>query len=214
MTTTTLKHETMLVSTHSKGRAGKKVRCIVVHHEAGNLTASQLKSVFQNRKSSATYGIDVNGNITQYVDESDRPWTTGGSDPDNYSITIEMANSSTGGTWPVSDATIRACVKLCADICKRYGIPSLYYDGKKGTLLRHCDFQSTACPGPYFKGITTAFCKLVNDCLTADTGKEATEKKTLYRVQTGAFTEKANADKQVEELKKAGFDSIIKTESR
>lgn len=39
----------------------------------------------------------------------------------------------------------------------------------------------------------------------ASTGK-------LYYVQTGAFSNKANADTMKEKLKKAGFDAIIKTE--
>ena len=34
-------------------------------------------------------------------------------------------------------------------------------------------------------------------------------KKKLYKVQTGAFSIKSNAEKQVEQLKKAGFNPII-----
>lgn len=36
--------------------------------------------------------------------------------------------------------------------------------------------------------------------------------KTLYRVQTGAFSKLENAQKQVEALEKAGFEAIIKTD--
>lgn len=36
-----------------------------------------------------------------------------------------------------------------------------------------------------------------------------TDTKKLYRVQTGAFSVKKNAEKQVKELKKAGFDTVI-----
>ncbi len=39
------------------------------------------------------------------------------------------------------------------------------------------------------------------------------QKAPLYRVQTGAFTRYENARKQVEALKKSGFDAIIKTET-
>ena len=39
----------------------------------------------------------------------------------------------------------------------------------------------------------------------------ASESKKLYYVQTGAFSNKANADAMVAKLKKAGFDAIIKT---
>ncbi len=38
-----------------------------------------------------------------------------------------------------------------------------------------------------------------------------TDKKKLYYVQVGAFSNKANADAMVSKLKKAGFDAIIKS---
>ncbi len=47
---------------------------------------------------------------------------------------------------------------------------------------------------------------------TPDTSKPSTDKKALYYVQAGAFSEKANATAMVEKLKKAGFDAIIKTQ--
>ncbi len=41
------------------------------------------------------------------------------------------------------------------------------------------------------------------------TEKAATESKTLYRVQCGAYSKRQNAEEQVERLKKAGFSAII-----
>lgn len=208
MTGTSLKHQVLLVRTHSNGRAGHKVTKIVVHHMAGNLSLAQLQRTFTNRKSSATYGIDARGNIAQYVDEADRPWTTSGSDPDNYCITLELANDATGGDWHISDATMHAAVSLCADICKRYGIPKLYYDGKRGTLLRHCDYSATACPGAYFKAHTAEFCNAVNKLLT-DTENAPSVR---YKVQTGAFKSKENAERYAEQLNKQGIATVIKEE--
>lgn len=218
MNGTNLQKQILPVATHSNGRAGHKVTKIVVHHMAGNLSLQQCKNVFNSRKSSATYAIDVNGNIGQYVDEKDRPWTTSGADPDNYCITIELANDNLK-TWHISDVTINACVKLCADICKRYGITKLYYDGKKGTLLRHCDYSATACPGNYFKSITNEFCNSVNALInenaqkTSGNGANSSETASdgkLYRVQTGAFKSKENAQKYAEELNKKGIKTVIK----
>lgn len=200
---TTLKKIELPVSTHSNGRAGNKVSKIVVHHMAGNLSLQQCQRTFQNRKSSANYAIDSSGNIAQYVDEKDRPWTTSGSDPDNYCITIELANDQIGGQWHISDATIASCEKLCADICKRYGISKLYYNGKSGTLLRHCDYHATACPGPYFKSITDKFCDDVNALISGGDSQ-------YFRVQLGAFKNKENAEKYAETLKKQGIDAIVK----
>lgn len=203
---TSLNHVNLPVTTHSNGRKGKTVNAIVIHHNAGNLTLKQIQNTFQNRKSSAHYDIDVNGNIGQYVDEKDRSWCTSGEDPDLRTITIELANDQVGGNWHISDATINKCAELCADICKRYGIKKLYYDGKKGTLLRHCDYSSTACPGPYFKSVTNEFCNYVNSMLNGDTA----EKQEYYRVQMGAFKSKENAENYAEKLKKQGIDAIVK----
>ena len=44
--------------------------------------------------------------------------------------------------------------------------------------------------------------------------KEQPKSQTLYLVQTGAYANKKNAEQQVEKLKKAGFDAIIKTETK
>lgn len=214
---TTLKHETRLVDTYSKTRHGQKVRAIVVHHEAGILTPAQIANVFKNRNSSANYSIDKDGNICLHVPEEFRAWTTGGTNPDDYSITIELSNDKTGGNWHISDNTINTAAALCADICKRYGIASLYYDEKKGTLLRHCDFQATSCPGEYFKSRTSEFCDYVNELMkegtqTTETPKNTQKKGKSYKVQAGSFSKKENAQKYVETLKKQGIDTIIKEE--
>lgn len=195
------------VTTHSKGRQGYKVMKIVVHHMAGDLTLEQCQKVFQNRKSSANYAIDSAGNIGQYVDENDRPWTTSGADPDNYCITIELANDDTK-TWHISDNAINRCAELCADICKRYGIKKLYYDGKKGTLLRHCDYSATACPGPYFKSKTDEFCNYVNMLINSQTTEKTNNE--YYKVQLGAFKNKDNAEAYAEKLNKNGVPAIVK----
>lgn len=193
------------MTTHSKGRNNETVRAVVIHHEAGDLTLKQVQSVFQNRNSSANYCIDKYGNIGQYVDEADRPWTTSGADPDDHAITIELANDQIGGQWHISKSTITKAVELTADICERYGIKKLYYDGKNGTLLRHCDYSATACPGPYFKSITNDFCLWVNQKMAQDADTE-----TLYHVQTGAFKNKENADRLAEKMRSEGYDTVIK----
>lgn len=207
MNGTKIKHIELPVATHSNGRKGKSVNAIVVHHNAGNLTLQQVQSTFKSRRSSAHYDIDVHGNIAQYVDENDRSWCTGGEDPDLRTITIELANDQIGGNWHISDDTINACAELCADICKRYGIKKLYYDGKNGTLLRHCDYQATACPGNYFKSRTNEFCEYVNELMAKDKEPKASAK---YKVQTGAFANKENAEAYAETLKKKGIEAIVK----
>jgi len=210
---TSLPHKTIIVPTHSNGRSGEKVRAIVIHHQAGNLSGEQIAKVFASRHSSATYSIASDGTITQHVSEADRPWTTSGANPDNHAVTIEVANNSFAPSWTISNAAMTSLISLCADICKRYGIAKLYYSGKNGTLLRHCDYHATACPGPYIKAQTGYICGAVNAKL-ANANRTATEKETAstgakYRVQCGVFSDKANADALSKKLTAAGFANAV-----
>lgn len=131
-------------------RQGNKVSRIIIHHMAGNLSLETLGKVFETREGSATYGIDVNGNIGRYLDESLRPWTSSSWDADKCAVTIEVANDGGAPDWHVSDASINALIELCTDICRRNGITSLNYTGdKNGNLHMHKWYAATACPGPY-----------------------------------------------------------------
>ena len=207
---TSLPHQTIMVSTHSNGRSGEKVRAIVIHHQAGNLSGAQIARVFASRHSSATYSIASDGTITQHVSEADRPWTTSGADPDNRSITIEVANNTFAPTWTISDAAMNATIALCADICKRYGITKMYYNGKRGTLLRHCDYHATACPGPYIKAQTGYICGAVNAKLAeANKTDTTTDTGMIYRVQCGAFRSKDSAETLSKRLTAAGFTNAV-----
>lgn len=144
---------TDITSHKSKGRGGKKIDKIFVHHMAGNLTVKQCGNVFKSNAASAHYG--VNGkNIGCYVDEADTAWHCGNFGYNQRSIGIELANDQgASGKWHVSDKTIDTAVALIADICKRNGIKKLSYTGDlKGNLCMHCWVTSTACPGPYLKG--------------------------------------------------------------
>jgi uncharacterized protein YkwD len=130
-------------------RQGHKVTRIIPHHQAGNLSLGTLGNVMESRGSSATYGIDSNGNIGQYVPESQRPWTTSSWDADCCAVTIEVANDGGAPDWHVSDKAIEALINLCVDICKRNGITSLNYTGdRNGNMHMHKWYSNTSCPGP------------------------------------------------------------------
>ena len=194
-------------SRHWNDRKGSGIKRIVIHHCASVLSVEQLGRIFRSKQASSTYGIGSDGRIGQYVPEEFRPWTTSGWEPDRNCITIEVSNSAVGGNWPVSDKVMEKLVDLCSDICNRNGIPKLYYDGKNGTLLRHCDYAATACPGPYIKAKTQWICDQVNARL-AGSSAQPVASDTLYKVQVGAFSSKANADKLLAQAKEKGFDAI------
>ena len=133
---------------YTKGRDGRKIEAITIHHMAGKLTAKQCGAIFQTvgRCGSSHYGIGYNGEIAQYVDEANTAWTNSNWDSNCKSVTIETANSSNGGDWPVNDVTLNSLIKLVADIAKRNNLGTLI-KGKNVTW--HSMFANTNCPGPY-----------------------------------------------------------------
>ena len=145
----------------------QKVSKITVHHMAGNLTVEQCGAVFASpsRYASANYGIGTDGRIGCYVEEQNAAWTSSSAWNDNRAITIEVANSSTGGQWPVSDKAWKSLVALCADICKRYGFRLSYTGTKDGSLTEHRMYAATACPGPYLHARMSQLAKEVNAAL-------------------------------------------------
>ena len=135
---------------HYAGRQYPVTR-VTVHHMAGNLTAEQCGYVFQNtaRQASSNYGIGSDGEIAMYVDEDDAAWTSSSYDNDNCAITIEVADYDTDNWIPSQDA-YDSCVKLCADICDRYGIEPTYTGDTRGSFTEHMMFAATGCPGPWW----------------------------------------------------------------
>jgi len=139
-----------IMSPNHSGSRYNSISKITIHHMAGNLSIETCGNVFlnPNRQASSNYGIGSDGRIACYVDEENHPWTSANWDNDDRAITIEVANSETGGDWPISQEAYASLIRLCADICNRYGIYP-YYDGTpSATLTEHCMFVSTNCPGP------------------------------------------------------------------
>ena len=139
-----------IMSPNHSGLRYNSISKITIHHMAGNLSIETCGNVFlnPNRQASSNYGIDSDGRIACYVDEENHPWTSANWDNDDRAITIEVANSETGGDWPISQEAYASLIRLCADICNRYGIYP-YYDGTpSATLTEHCMFVATNCPGP------------------------------------------------------------------
>jgi uncharacterized protein YgiM (DUF1202 family) len=133
---------------YTKGRDGRKIEAVTIHHMASVLTAKECGAIFQRvgRQGSSHYGIGRNGEIASYVDEENTAWTNSNWDSNCKSVTIETSNSSTGGQWPVSDKVLNSLIKLVADIGKRNNLGTLV-KGKNVTW--HSMFANTACPGPY-----------------------------------------------------------------
>lgn len=181
-------------------RQGNGVSRIIIHHMAGNLSLETLGRIMESRQSSATYGIDVNGNIGRYVDEAYRPWTSSSWEADKCAVTIEVANNSGAPDWTVSDASMNALIELCADICKRNGIQRLNYTGdKSGNLHMHKWYAATACPGPYlgskFPYIAAEVNKILNGSTTTAPSNPATPSNDLSKYTDHQLAEMVIAGK-------------------
>lgn len=195
----------------------KPIMKITPHHQAGNLSLETLGNIMANpsRQMSCTYGIDSNGRIGLYVDETNRPWTSSSPINDHQAITIEVANDGGAPDWHVSDKALAALIELCVDICKRNGIPKLNFTGDAtGNLTQHNYFAPTACPGAYLGGkfpyIESEVNKRLGSSGGSQGGSEGTdEPDTLYRVQIGAFSKKENAAAMQSKVKSAGFATYM-----
>ena len=222
MTNSSLISCTVLSPNHS-GKRTMPIDRISIHCMAGNLSEESCGSLFSKttRQASSNYGIGSDGRIGLYVDEANRSWCTSSSANDQRAITIEVANTVAAHPWPVSDKAYDALIKLCVDICKRNGknklvwFPdkdtALAYEPKAGEMLLtvHRWFAAKACPGDDLFNDHPDIVTKVNAQLGATTDTPATESSTLYRVQVGAYSVKSNADKQLEKVKAAGFDTYM-----
>ena len=168
-----------IMSPNHSGTRYNSISKITIHHMAGNLSIETCGNVFlnPNRQASSNYGIGSDGRIACYVDEENHPWTSANWDNDDHAITIEVANSETGGDWPISQAAYASLIRLCADICNRYGIYP-YYDGTpSATLTEHCMFVATNCPGPTIHAMQVNHV-IENDIRTAMAGGAVTSQPT------------------------------------
>lgn len=188
---------------HSNVRT-QPITKITIHHMAGNIDAYECARMhYTRREASANYYIGNDGTIVGGVDENRRAWTSSSNWNDQRAITIEVANCKYEPNWEISNKAYDSLIKLCVDICKRYNIVPGYDGTKDATFTEHRMFAATLCPGPYLHGKMKDIVKAVAAGLNP-------KPQTLYRVQVGAFTKKANADNYAKEIKGKGFDTIVK----
>lgn len=156
---------------------------VTIHHMAGVMSAEQCGNVFASsaRQASSNYGIGNGGEIACYVEEENAAWTSSSYWNDNQAITIEVSNSYAGDPWPISDAAWNAMIKLCADICKRYGITPSYTGDTDGTFTEHRMYASTACPGEY---IHARMQQIVRDVKAAMQGEVTSWPVQSYQLNT------------------------------
>lgn len=209
------------ISPNKSSPRNHKIDTVTIHCVVGQCSVETLGNVFAptSRQASSNYGIGYDGRIGMYVEEKDRSWCSSNAVNDNRAITIEVA-SDTKEPYAVTDKAYAALIDLLVDICKRNGIKELVWSTNKADRVNHkngCnmtvhrDYANKSCPGTYLYERHVQIASEVNKRLGSTNIKPEPEKPSggLYRVQTGAFKSKANADAMLAKVKAKGFDTYM-----
>ena len=209
------------ISPNKSSPRNHKIDTVTIHCVVGQCSVEALGNVFApaSRQASSNYGIGYDGRIGMYVEEKDRSWCSSNAANDNRAITIEVA-SDTKEPYAVNAKAYAALIDLLVDICKRNGIKELVWSTNKADRVNHkngCnmtvhrDYANKSCPGTYLYERHAQIASEVNKRLGSKNIKPAPEKPSggLYRVQTGAFKSKTNADAMLAKVKAKGFDTYM-----
>ena len=209
------------ISPNKSSPRNHKIDTVTIHCVVGQCSVETLGNVFAptSRQASSNYGVGTDGRVALYVEEKDRSWCSSNAANDNRAITIEVA-SDTKEPYAVNAKAYAALIDLLVDICKRNGIKELVWSTNKADRVNHkngCnmtvhrDYANKSCPGTYLYERHAQIASEVNKRLGSTNIKPAPEKPSggLYRVQTGAFKSKTNADAMLAKVKAKGFDTYM-----
>ena len=170
---------------------------IVVHNTANDAPARNeiAYMIGNNQEVSFHYAVD-DKEVVQGIPENRNAWHCGdgaNGKGNREGVAIEICYSKSGG-----DRFIQAeknAVDLIVSILKKYnwGIDR---------VTKHQDYNGKYCP---HRTLDIGWYRFINMIVAKMNNK-------LYRVQVGAFANKANADKLCNELKSKGYSAFIKTE--
>lgn len=119
-----------------------------------------------SRRASANYCIGKDGEIWGNVDEENTAWTSRSRYNDGRAITIECACYTTSENYGVLPNVVwDSLVRLCVDICKRYGFRLNFTGDDSGNLTMHKWYDDTDCPGKWFSIQFDRLAKEVNSIL-------------------------------------------------
>lgn len=209
---------TKLSPNHS-GQRTHSIDRITPHCVVGQLSCESICGCFTSpeREASCNYGIGTDGRISLCVEEKNRSWCSSSNANDQRAVTIECSSDKTA-PYAMTDAVYAALIDLCTDICKRNGKSKLLWFGDKNKTLAyepkademiitvHRWFANKSCPGDWLYNRLGDLAEKVTSRLG---GGSQQPSGTLYRVQTGAYKQKANADAQLAKVKAAGFDTYM-----
>ena len=170
---------------------------IVVHNTANDASArNEISYMISNdQEVSFHYAVD-DKEVVQGIPENRNAWHSGDGDKgkgNREGIAIEICYSKSGG-----DKFTKAeknAVDLIVDILKKY-------NWGVNKVTKHQDYSGKYCPHRTLDNGWDRFIKMI----------EAKLNSKLYRVQVGAFANRENAERLLNELKYKGYSAFIKTE--
>lgn len=184
---------------HYNGRNGHTISHITLHIMVGTLAGTD--SVFQRTGyASAHYGIGGNGEIHQYVSESDGSWSDANYASNNSTVSIEHEGGMAG--VPCTRACMDASARLCADIARRQSWDHLWYDGLNGNVWLHREIPGTdhaGCPDLAPNGLDVNY--VINK---ANEILQEGDTMTTAQIAEALYTAKGNDGRNI-------FDSVIQT---
>ena len=170
---------------------------IVVHNTANDASARNeiAYMISNNQEVSFHYAVD-DKEVVQGIPENRNAWHSGdgaNGKGNREGVAIEICYSKSGG-----DRFMQAeknAVDLIVSILKKYnwGVER---------VTKHQDYNGKYCPHRTLDIGWDRFIKMI----------EAKLNNKLYRVQVGAFANRANADKLCKELKAKGYSAFVKSE--
>lgn len=172
---------------------------IAIHNTANDASAKNEITYMQSNNEEVSYHIAIDDiESIQGIPFDRNAWACGdggsGQGNRNY-ISIEICYSKSGGAR-FTKAEERA-VKEVAMLCKQFNFTI-------DNIKPHRDFSGKNCP---HRTDIVAFKKKVKQEL--DKLNQTTK---YYRVQVGAYSNKANAEKVAKELNSKGYSTVIKYE--
>ena len=148
------------LSPNLSGQRTHSIDRITPHCVVGQLSAESICGCFTSpdRQASCNYGIGPDGRVALCVEEKNRSWCSSSRENDQRAITIECA-SDNKEPYAMTDAVYASLIKLCVDICKRYGKTKLLWLADKDKTLAYAPkademvltvhrwFAAKSCPG-------------------------------------------------------------------
>lgn len=188
-------------------KAGKKIKPqgIIVHSTAtpGVMAARWYDLWNKSGVDRCVHAFVDDKEIYQYLPWDHRGWHAGGKANDTH-IGFEICEPENLSDKTYFEKAWKNAINLAVFLCKEFSISpdnilGHYEAHKQGIASNHAD------PGHWFPKHGKSM-----DDFRAEVKKALEKPEVFYYVQTGAYREKANADRQYHAVRAKGFDAIIK----